>query len=58
MLTVLLLLKLSLPPIEIKVETVSDRKHYISSLQKADDGDFSSLENIISQALSESLNKF
>lgn len=58
MLTVLLLLELGLPPIEIKAETTSDRKRYINSLQKADNGDFSSLENIISQALSESLNKF
>ena len=58
MLTVLLLLKLGLPPIEVKAETVSDRKRYISALQKADKGNFSSLENIISQALLESLNKF
>lgn len=57
MLTVLLLLKLGLPPIEIKAETDSDRKRYINSLKEADKGDFSSLENIISQALSESLNK-
>jgi len=58
MLTVLLLLKIGLPPIEIKAKTVSDRKRYISALQKADKGNFSSLENIISQALLENLNKF
>lgn len=58
MLTVLLLLNLGLPPIEIKAETTSDRKRYINSLKKADKGNFSSLENIISRALSESLNKF
>lgn len=58
MLTVLLLLKLGLPPIEIKAEIVSDRKQYIAALQKADKGNFSSLENIISQALLENLNKF
>ncbi|OGD53143.1 hypothetical protein A3J78_01045 [Candidatus Beckwithbacteria bacterium RBG_13_35_6] len=58
MLTVLLLLKLGLPPIEIKAENAIDRKRYITALQKADKGNFLSLENIISQALIENLNKF
>lgn len=57
MLTVLLLFKLGLPPIEIKADTTADRKHYIKALQEADREDFLSLENIFSQALAESLNK-
>jgi len=57
MLTVLLLLKLGLPPIEIKASTDTDRERYINSLQKADKGNFSDLENIIGQAVLESLNK-
>lgn len=57
MLTIFLLLKLNLPPIEIKVENKSDRDYYINALQRADKGDLSFLENIISQTLLESLGK-
>lgn len=57
MLTIFLLLKLNLPPIEIKVENKSDRNHYINALQKADKGDLSFLEDLLSQTLQESLGK-
>ena len=55
MLTVLLLLKLNLPPIEIQAETGEDREKYLTAMQKADGGDYSSLEQLLGQALSESL---
>ena len=55
MLTILILLRLGLPPIELKSETEPDRRSYLTAMQKADDGDFSLLEKLISQALNESL---
>lgn len=55
MLTILTLLKLDLPPIELKAETGADRKRYLIAMQKADEGDYSFLETLISQALSETL---
>lgn len=55
MLTILLLLKLNLPPVEIKAEKGSDRKRYIAAMQAADKGDIFLLENIIGQTLSEGL---
>jgi len=55
MLTILILLKFELPPIELKAETGKDRKLYLTSIQKADEGDYSLLEQLISQSLSESL---
>ncbi|MBU3926432.1 MAG: Fic family protein [Bacteroidetes bacterium] len=58
MLTIILLLTLKLPPFEIKVVKEIDRKHYIIAMQKADKGDLTPLEEIITQTLSESLNKF
>ena len=58
MLTVLILLKLDLPPIELKAETGKDRKQYITAMQRADTDDLSLLETLISQALSESLEHF
>lgn len=58
MLTTLMLLKLNLPPIELKAATESDRKRYLKAMQKADDGDFSLLEELINHALAESLEKF
>lgn len=58
MLTILLLLKLKLPPIEIKVEKKNDRKNYIKAMQKADEGDYSNLESLIAEALEEGLSKF
>lgn len=57
MLTILLLLKLELPTIEIRAEKGSDRKRYITAMQKADKGKLSSLENLISQAISEGLKR-
>lgn len=55
MFTNFLVMRLNLPIIEIKVDTVADRKKYITALQKADDGDYRNLHDLISQALNESL---
>lgn len=55
MLTILLSLKLKLPPIEIKIEKRTDRNRYIKAMQKADAGDISLLENIISETFLEGL---
>lgn len=58
MLTILILLKLDLPPMELKADTKIDRKRYIKALQDADGGNFSALESLISQSLKEALDKF
>lgn len=55
MLTIFILLKLNLPPLEIKVEKKEDRRQYLSAMQKADKEDFTLLEKLISKSLSESL---
>lgn len=55
MLTVFILLKLNLPPLELQAERETDRKQYISALQNADEGDYSLLEQLVGQALSEAL---
>ena len=57
MLTILILLKLNLPPIELKAETGEDRKRYLEAMQKADEGVFTALETLISQALTELLER-
>lgn len=57
MFTNYLLMRVLLPAIEIPVTTVSLRRKYIHALQKADDGEYGSLQNIISIALNESLVK-
>ncbi|MBI4059001.1 Fic family protein [Candidatus Microgenomates bacterium] len=57
MLTSFILLKLNLPPIELKAETGLDRKKYLKAMQKADGGNYSLLETLIKRALSESLEK-
>lgn len=57
-LTTLILLKLNLPPIELKAETGEDRAKYLKAMQKGDVGDLTSLEKLINDALSESLEKF
>lgn len=58
MLTILILLKLNLPPIELQAERGSDREKYLTAMQKADEGNHSLLEKLISQALAEALNSF
>ncbi|MEK7543528.1 MAG: Fic family protein [Patescibacteria group bacterium] len=58
MITILILLNLNLPPIEIKAETKMDRIRYIIAMQRADDGDFIKLESLIHQALQEALERF
>lgn len=57
MLTILVLLQLGLPPLELKADYGEDRKQYLTAMQKADKGDFALLEKLISQALNESLEK-
>jgi len=46
-----ILMRLNLPIIEINTEKEIDRKSYIKALQKADEGDYQNLKNIISKAL-------
>lgn len=55
MLTILVLLILDLPPIEIKAETGLDRKRYLEAMYAADDGNYGKLEDLIGTALNESL---
>lgn len=57
LLTLFILLKIGLPPVEIKAERSIDRKKYLLAMQEGDLGNLSQLENLISQALSESLEK-
>jgi Fic family protein len=58
MFTVLILLTRNLPPIEIKAESPTDRKRYITAMQDADAGNFSTLEELIGHALGETLEQF
>jgi len=55
MLTILILLKLNLPAVEIKVDNQSDRKRYITAMKKADEGNISFLEDLISKTVEEGL---
>lgn len=57
MLTSYILMRLNLPIIEIKTDSGKLRKEYIKALQKADDGNYQFLDNIISKTLNESLSK-
>lgn len=57
MLTILILIILNLPPIEIKAEAKSDRRKYLEAMYAADDGDYSKLETLIERSLKESLAK-
>lgn len=57
MLTILILLNLDLPPIEIKAETGVDRKRYLEAMYAADEGNYLKLEDLIRKALSESLER-
>lgn len=58
MFTNYILMRLNFPIIEIKADSGKTRKKYINALQKADNNDYSNLENILGNALYESLNKF
>lgn len=49
----IIMLNLSLPPIELKVETTAGRKKYVEALASADNRDYSKLENIIKLAIDE-----
>lgn len=57
MMTIFILLKMGLPPIEIKADTGSDRQKYLDAMYGADEGDYSKLELLIESALNESLVK-
>lgn len=57
MLTNYLLMRLTLPIIEIHVASQSERKQYILALQNADGGNYHLLEHLLAQALNESLQK-
>jgi len=57
MLTILILLKLNLPPAEIKAETSNDRNKYLEAMYAADEGDYQKLINLIGDALKEYLSK-
>jgi Fic family protein len=55
MLTIFILLKFDLPPLELQINTDEDRKEYLTAMQNADEGDYSLLEQLIGKALSETL---
>ena len=57
MLTILILVILNLPPIEIKADTGNDRRKYLEAIYAADDGDYSKLTILIERSLNESLTK-
>ena len=57
MLTIMILLNLNLPPIELRAETKTDRQRYLKAMYQADEGKFQLLESLISDALTESLEK-
>lgn len=51
----IILIKLDLPPIELKVETPTGRQKYVRSLQQADQGDYTKLEVLIKTAINETV---
>lgn len=57
MLTTLILITLNLPPIEIKASTGKDRKKYLEAMYAADEGNYKKLEDLVGQAINESLIK-
>lgn len=57
LLTNLLVLNFGLPALEIKAETGQDRQRYIKAMKAADNYALSKLENLLSKALKESLEK-
>lgn len=57
LLTNLLFLNLGFPIVSIKAETGKDREKYVAAMKAADNHDYSKLEELISDALSESLEK-
>ena len=57
LLTNLLFLNLGFPIVSIKAETGIDREQYVAAMKAADNHDYSKLEELISQALRENLEK-
>ena len=56
MLTSFILFYLNLPSIELEAEK-SDRKQYLTAMQRADEGEYSLFENLLGKALVESLSE-
>ena len=54
----IILLKIGLPPVELKVETPSGRKKYVRALQQADRGDYSELGLLIKASIAEAVKEF
>lgn len=57
LLTNFILLNLGLPIASIKADTGEDRDSYIQAMKQADNHDYSKLENLLANALKESLEK-
>ncbi len=57
MLTILILLSLNLPMVEISIQNDKSRQRYLEAMYDADDGKYSRLETIIGNALAESLSE-
>lgn len=55
LLTNIILLKLELPPIELKVETKRGRNRYINALREADKGNLQKLKTLIREAIEEAV---
>ena len=55
LLTMIILLNFDIPSMEITAETEKDRKKYIEALRKADERDYSLLEKIMGETITESL---
>ena len=55
MITIQILLRMELPPIEIKAESNTDRQKYLNAMYSADEGNYEKLEKLIESALNESL---
>ena len=53
----MILLKLNLPPVELKVETTAGRIKYVKALGQADGGNFNLLEKIIRAGIEEAVKK-
>ena len=57
LLTNVILLKLDLPPIELKIDTKRGRIKYMQALQQADAGYLTKLEQMVKQAIEEAVNE-
>lgn len=53
----MILLKLNLPPIDLKVETVAGRNKYVKALAEGDEGNFTLLEKMIRAGIEDAVKK-